>query len=114
MTEELVKKFEKWLRKYILCNNCKKKCTCIQLNAYCEEQVKQAYIAGATENGVQWHDLRKDPNDLPKENELYLVFGYTNKREKFYELDVFDPKEGEFLGCGEYVYAWCEIPTFKE
>ena len=87
--------------------------------AFIEKGVAKAsyakgYIAGATENGVQWHDLRKDPNDLPKENELYLVFGYTNKREKFYELDVFDPKEGEFLGCGEYVYAWCEIPQFKE
>lgn len=72
------------------------------------------YMQGAIENSIQWHDLRKDPNDLPKENELYLVFGYTNKREKFYELDVFDPKEEEFLGCGEYVYAWCEIPLFKE
>ena len=47
--EELIKKFEKWLRKYLLCYNCKKKCSCIQLNVYCEEQVKQAYIAGATE-----------------------------------------------------------------
>lgn len=53
MTEELKQKFEKqfekWLRKYLLCNNCKRKCTCVQLNAYCEEQVRQAYIAGATE-----------------------------------------------------------------
>lgn len=79
-----------------------------------EKYLRKACIHFATENGIQWHDLRKDPNDLPKENELYLVFGYTNKREKFYELDVFDPKEGEFLGCGEYVYAWCEIPHFKE
>ena len=55
--------------------------------------VKEAYIASAKENGIQWHDLRKDPNDLPKENNLYLVFGYTNKREKFYELDVFEKKE---------------------
>ena len=78
------------------------------------EEEYQLYFAGLHEGQPKWHDLRKDPNDLPKENELYLVFGYTNKREKFYELDVFDPKEGEFLGCGEYVYAWCEIPTFKE
>ena len=41
-TEE-EKKFEKWLRKYLLCYDCKNKCTCIQLNAYCEEQVKQAF-----------------------------------------------------------------------
>ena len=56
MTEELKqkleKRFEKWFRKYLLCCDCKKKCTCIDLNAYCEEQIKQAYIAGATENGI--------------------------------------------------------------
>lgn len=49
LKQKLEKRFEKWLRKYLLCNDCKRKCTCIQLNAYCEEQVKQAYIAGATE-----------------------------------------------------------------
>ena len=49
MTEEqkLEKRFEKWLRKYLLCNDCKKKCSYVQFNAYCEEQVKQAYLAGA-------------------------------------------------------------------
>ena len=26
------------------------------------------YKLGATENGIQWHDLRKDPNDLPEAN----------------------------------------------
>lgn len=30
------------------------------------EVIEQAYIAGVTENGIQWHDLRKDQNDLPK------------------------------------------------
>jgi len=32
-----------------------------------------AYLAGAKENGVVWHDLRKDPNDLPKEEKQYVV-----------------------------------------
>lgn len=103
------------------------------------EDIKQAYIDGGKENQptveemlkrlikggyvksgiyekkekVIWHDLRKNPNDLPKENKLYLVFGYTNKREMFYELDVFEPTEEEFLGCGENVTAWCEIPKFE-
>ena len=27
----------------------------------------RGYLAGAIENGIQWHDLRKDPNDLPKD-----------------------------------------------
>ena len=27
----------------------------------------------ATENGIQWHDLRKDPNDLPKVTKEYIT-----------------------------------------
>ena len=73
MTEELKqkfeKRFEKWLRKYLLCNDCKKKCTCIQLNAYCEEQVKQAYIAGATEVTKELQEQNEYLNNLVKEKE---------------------------------------------
>lgn len=75
---------------------------------------KQLLELKEKENGVVWHDLRKNPDDLPKKNKLYLVFGYTNKHEMFYELDVFEPTEEEFLGCGENVIAWCEIPKFEE
>ena len=32
------------------------------------------YKLGAEENGAQWHDLRKDPNDLPKKNKSYWVY----------------------------------------
>ena len=34
----------------------------------------EGYLAGAEENGVVWHDLRKDPNDLPKEDRYYLIY----------------------------------------
>ncbi len=67
MTEELIKqKAEEYYDKTIY-KPCKEKGWVDDygdpyLN---EEDVKEAYIAGATENGIQWHDLRKDPNDLP-------------------------------------------------
>lgn len=67
---------------------------------------KQDYIAGAKENGVIWHNLRKDPNDLPKGHRVVLnqVGMATN----------YDPKRG-FLGFeGAGIIAWCEIPLFKE
>lgn len=86
-----------------------------KIEHYCDKAIYvTGFLDGLKLGRPQWHDLRKDPTDLPKENELYLVFGYTNKREKFYELDVFDPTEEVFLGCGEYVYAWCELPTFNK
>lgn len=45
----------------------------VYYGAYVDEEAgkeiaEEAYIAGATENGIQWHDLRKDPNDLPEAN----------------------------------------------
>ena len=42
------------------------------------EHYIQGYIAGAKENGVVWHDLRKNPDDLPKDTtNLYLVRVYS-------------------------------------
>ena len=76
---------------------------------------KEAYIAGATENGIQWHDLRKDPNDLPKLDKTDLsdyvmtdrgVSYYNGRLNKWYiQTDYV------LTDC---VIAWCEIPTFKE
>ena len=77
-----------------------------------------AYIAGATENGIIWHDLRKDPEDLPETlHPVYAklecgtyVFAYRNKR--WHGND-----DGIILCHGNgksEVIAWCEIPRFEE
>ena len=65
----------------------------------------------------KWHDIRKDPNDWPKENKLYFVaikdnglaIAYFNGLhwETKYNL-------GDFGHCVETVIAWCEIPKFEE
>lgn len=78
-----------------------------------------AYLAGAKENGVVWHDLRKDPNDLPKENGTVLVrlekpimkFSYFYHSEKMFSVWN---KEYECNVHLHNVIAWCEIPLFKE
>ena len=77
------------------------------------------YMQGATENGIQWHDLRKDPSDLPKDNCRVLVrlekpimkFSYFCHSEK-----KFSAWNKEY-GCNiqlHNVIAWCELPQFKE
>ena len=86
--------------------------------------IVDAYIAGATENGIHWHDLRKDPNDLPIGEVFYWFdqnpnlkgrkvygrsIGYYNSYEKEWH--------GYYQGCPcrvQNVIVWCEIPTFKE
>ena len=63
---------------------------------------------------VKWHDLRKDPNDLPKYNSTvldengnkieYIGYGkwevYSDYYERYIEIDP--------------PIAWCEVPTFEE
>ena len=68
----------------------------------------------------QWHDLRKDPNDLPKRDERF----YTNISTSIsvavitqtggFAFYSFDDKEWYFQGKKINVIAWCEIPQFKE
>lgn len=81
--------------------------------------MEKAYIAGARENGFVWHDLRKNPEDLPEtlhpvyvklDNEAY-VFAYC-VNEIWHEN-----ASGVILyhGNGECkVIAWREIPRFED
>ena len=70
----------------------------------------EGYLAGAKENGVVWHDLRKDPNDLPKD--CYDVLDEAGYRVFYHH------KEGVWKNASGSkiveVIAWCEIPQFKE
>lgn len=82
-----------------------------------KEQLKQQ-ITEAKENGVIWHDLKKNPNDLPKnQNEVlcllwedsYYIGYYSTNCEMwcFSEFSLCkDENEGE-------VTAWCELPKFE-
>lgn len=67
---------------------------------------KQAFLAGLKAGRPQWHDLRKDPNDLP--NEYKIVLNQAGMETQY------DPNRG-FLGLdGIEVIAWCERPTFDK
>ena len=77
--------------------------------------VKQAYLAGLIEGRKEkWHDLRKDPNDLPKHSGLYCVQSgevreYV-KEEKSWFTVHFDP----CMNRTEETYLWCELTKFEE
>jgi len=73
-----------------------------------DEIVRLAYLDSAKENGVVWHDLRKDSNDLPEEYIPVLnQYGEHRSYDGHYWRD-----------CDDVIYtnviAWCEIPQFKE
>ena len=102
MTEELKQKAENYLNNYL---NTTKMGTPIGTNC-----LREAYIAGATENGVHWHDLRKDPNDLPNEEKDVLV--YSGEQWRMSVCRYFPQHKA--WEAGSDTIAWCEIPQFKE
>lgn len=60
----------------------------------------------------KWHDLRKDPDDLPKDYRECLCFtsscyfvGYYDKYDKEWHLDEFSTDK---------IDAWCEFQRFEE
>lgn len=55
-----------------------------------------------------WHDLRKNPDDLPKEKGYYLVAIYGAIVST---ISYFNLSEREF---NANVIAWCELPKFEE
>lgn len=85
----------------------------------------EAYLAGFHEGQPKWHDLRKDLNDLPKDEGKFITSSYLNliirmKGTTYNSLAQgkynFDTKEFEYAhleGLTE-VIAWTEIPQFKE
>ena len=67
--------------------------------------IQQAYIAGLkTGRKEKWHNLRKNPKDLPN--------GYRAVLNQEGKTTIYDPSRG-FLGLdGIEVIAWCEIPKY--
>ena len=93
---------------------------CYNERVFFEKEVKKAYLDGLAEGRkVQWHDLRKDPSDLPKESGYYLVSRYSNYlRRKRHTQTLFYIK-GKRNGWSTrmdktQIIAWCELPKFEE
>lgn len=85
---------------------------------FTREEVEQAYIDGATENGIQWHDLRKDPNDLPKVVKEYItnigVMTFDRLKDRHLWTTPICDACDYYEEVTDEVIAWCEIPQFKE
>ena len=77
--------------------------------------LKRAYLVGAKENGIVWHDLRKDPNDLPKETLTVLINAYDYGISGYYIAHFLNGKWWSNVTSEIFtgVIAWCEIPQFE-
>lgn len=100
-----------------LCIKCSSYDFCVKGNQlHCAETV--AYIKGLAEGKTKWHDLRKNPDDLPEERGDYWIKydSASEERGGFYDVHYFEPdkpfykKHWSEIG----VIAWCELPKFEE
>lgn len=87
--------------------------------------VKEAFLAGLEAGKdinvpIKWHDLKKNPDDLPRKNEKFLanisIFAMVqiNKFTNKFACYNFDDKKWYSNGLIiNSPIAWCEIPVFK-
>lgn len=74
-----------------------------------DEIVRLAYIAGAKENGIIWHNVKENPNDLP--DDCYDVLNQcSNKIHYNFHQNVWMNEKDEI---DDSVIAWCEKPYFE-
>ena len=70
---------------------------------------EEGYIDGTQENGIRWHDLRKDPNDLPVLETELLCQKYSGR------CFVGFKKNGNFYshetGKSYDIVRWADIGT---
>ena len=69
-------------------------------------------------NALFWHDLRKDPNDLPEERGDYWIKydDASEERGSFYDVHYFEPEKPFYKKHWSEigVMAWCRLPKFEE
>lgn len=74
--------------------------------------VKQAFLAGLKAK-TQWHDLRKNPNDLPDEPNEKMRVNETWVYVKFFDNTYGLVDKGALKNYSGAI-AWCELPTFDK
>ena len=77
------------------------------------EGYEEGFLAGLKAGRSQWHDLEKDPNDLP-ENKRNVWCDYDDGYGKgFYNKDEGGWWIEGHMFCSA-INAWCELPTFDK
>jgi hypothetical protein len=80
-----------------------------QLDLACQGY-KDGFLAGLKAGRPQWHDLRKDPNDLPEDGRIVSDQEGNNVR----YVERLNKWFYRHRTCKANVIAWCEIPTFDK
>ncbi len=83
-----------------------------------EQQLKHAFDTATKENAIQWHNLRKNPNDLPKVTKEYItnigVMTFDRMKDRHLWTTPLCDACDYYEEVTDEVIAWCECPQFKE
>lgn len=80
-----------------------------------DENVEEAYLAGLKAGRPQWHDLRKDQNDLPLNTAPVLCLGSTGFIVcKYIGGSWIDNQTIELIPKYIDIYKWYEIEDTEE
>lgn len=90
MTDE-----ERFCNKRCYSNLCRRRCEYVS-----------TYLDGLAAGKMRWHDLRKDPNDLPTLDGMYWTYNECG----YYDIHIWIPQ----LWKECKVISWCELPKFEE
>ena len=85
---------------------------CLKEWCYCTRI--QDFLAGLKAGRPQWHDLEKDPTDLPKDKHNVWCKCLDECGEGWYDKDT---NTWTLIYRGYHVHcieAWCELPEYKE
>lgn len=112
--EEMAEDYAKGLCKTCTVDTCRY--STIQTCAI-KESIKQAHFDGLKAGKgmnvpIKWHDLRKDPNDLP-ESYMSILNQDGEKVMYDYSCKVWRCDDADEYICDTPI-AWCEIPEYTE
>lgn len=111
--EKLEKKAEEYVKRNV-CENCNKCQSYGYIGCDIYKYSKNSYIAGAKENGVIWHDLRKNPNDLPEASIFNEVLNENGIKVFYDDINkVWNMFFNNYIVRANTPKLWCEIPKFK-
>lgn len=103
------------------------KAECVEINDYGQKvygsmNIEQAFLDGLKTGRPKWHDLRKDPHDLPKHcrygtrtSEYVLAkFKSSNTGVCYFDFDLLGWFANGYLEQLKNIIAWCEVPKYTE
>lgn len=85
------------------------------LNNYGGIVVEKAIVALKNADKYRWHDLRKNPNDLPEKSGLYWVHGIWERGKHVEGESEYHVDDGCFIASQDInIIAWKRVEQFEE